>query len=79
MIFVSLFLVFLLRFFGYIFYKFSRHLTRPLGGTKGSKGLVAYAKCNRDNYDSELGSWVSFYFVLLGDEQRIGVGAFVMR
>ena len=43
-----------LRFCGYIFCKPSRDLTRPLGGTKGFKGLVAYAKCNRDSYESEL-------------------------
>ena len=28
--------------------------TRPLGETKLFKGLVAYAKCNRDSYESEL-------------------------
>ena len=56
-IFVSLFFVFFfLRFYGYIFYKPSRDLTRPLRETKGFKGLVAYAKYNRDSYESELGS-----------------------
>jgi len=53
---VSLFLFRFQRFCGYIFCKPSRDLTRPLGGTKGFKGLVAYAKCNRDSYESELDS-----------------------
>ena len=30
-------------------------LSRPLWGTKWINGLVAYAKCNRDSYESELG------------------------
>jgi len=47
--------VFFLRFCGYIFCKASRNLTRPLGGTEWFKGLVAYAKCNCDSYESELG------------------------
>jgi len=42
-------------FCGHIFCKPSRDLTRPLGETKWFKGLVAYAKCNRDSYESELG------------------------
>ena len=63
-----------LRFCGYIFCKPSRDLTRPLGGTKGFKGLVAYAKCNRDSYESELVVYFSFSFILLEDEQKIGVG-----
>ena len=41
-------------------------LTRPHSSTwesKGFKGLVAYAKCNRDSYDSELGfSFLLFSF-----------------
>ena len=48
------------RFCGYIFCKPSRDLTRPLGGTKGFKGLVAYAKCNRDSYESELAVYLVF-------------------
>ena len=46
---------FFLRFCRYIFCKPSRDLTRPLGGTKWFKWLVAYAKYNRDSYESELG------------------------
>jgi len=42
--------------------------------TKGFKGLVAYAKCNRDSYESELVVYFSFSFILLEDEQKIGVG-----
>jgi len=38
----------------YIFCKPSRDLIRPLGGTKWFKGLVAYARCNRDSYEGEL-------------------------
>jgi len=69
---------FFLRFCGYIFYKPSQDLTRPLGGTKGFKGLITYAKCNRDSYESELGLWSSFLFlVLLKDEQKVGMGVFV--
>ena len=33
-----------------------------LGVTKGFKGLVAYAKCNRDSYESELA--VQLVFIL---------------
>ena len=44
----------LLRFCRCIFCKPSRDLTRPLEGTKWFKGLIAYAKCNRDSYESEL-------------------------
>ena len=62
------------RFYGYIFCKPSRDLTHPLEGIKGFKGPVAYVKCNRDFYESELGSYDSFSFVLLEDEQKIGVG-----
>lgn len=73
--FLFLFLCFsFLRFCGYIFCKPSRDLTRPLGVTKGFKGLVAYAKCNRDSYESELVVYFSFPFILLEDEQKIGVG-----
>ena len=73
--FLFLFLCFsFLRFCGYIFCKPSRDLTRPLGVTKGFKGLVAYAKCNRDSYESELVVYFSFSFILLEDEQKIGVG-----
>ena len=68
--------VFFLRFCGYIFYKPSRDLTRPLGGTKWFKGLATYAKCNYDSYDSELAFTVLF-FALLEDEQKLGVGVFV--
>ena len=42
--------------------------------TKGFKGLDAYAKCNHDSYESELGSQARFYWVLLKDEQKQGVG-----
>ena len=42
--------------------------------TKGFKGLVAYAKCNRNFYESELVVDFSFSFILLEDEQKIGVG-----
>ena len=52
---LSIYFVSFLRFYGYIFCKPSRDLTRPLGGTKWFKGLVAYAKCNRDSHESELG------------------------
>ena len=73
--FLFLFLCFsFLRFCGYIFCKPSRDLTRPLGGTKGFKEFVAYAKCNRDSYESELVVYFSFSFILLEDEQKIGVG-----
>jgi len=51
-----------LRFCGYIFDKPARDLTDPLGGTKWFKGLVAYANCNRDSYDSELGFKFLFSF-----------------
>ena len=45
--------------------------------TKGFKGFVAYAKCNRDSYESESGlSSFVFVFVLLEDEKKIGVGVF---
>ena len=54
-----------LRFWVYIFYKHSRDLTRPLGVTKGFKGLVAYTKCNRDSYESELVIYFSFSFGFL--------------
>ena len=43
-------------------------LTRPHSSTwesKGFKGLVAYAKCNRDSYDSELGFSFSYFHFLL--------------
>ena len=43
--------------------------------TKGFKGLIACAKCNRDFYDSEFGFRV--FFVLLEEEQRLGVGVFI--
>ena len=49
-----------LRFCGYIFCKPSRDITRPLRGAKGFKGLVAYAECNRDSYESELVVYFSF-------------------
>jgi len=65
------------RFCRYIFCKPSLDFTRPLGGTKGFKGLAACAKCNRDSYDSELGSYGGFSFVLLEDKKNIGVGVFV--
>jgi len=68
----------LLRFYGYIFCKPSRDLTRPLGETKWFKGVPAYAKCNRDSYESELGLYFSLLFlVLLQDEQEVGVGVFI--
>ena len=38
------------------------------------RGFVADAKCNRDSYKTELDVWFSFYFVLLEDEQKVGVG-----
>ena len=62
------------RFCGSIFYKYSQGLTCPLGVIKGFKGLVAYAKCNCDSYESELVAYFSFSFILLEDEQKIGVG-----
>jgi len=68
--------VFFLRFCAYIFSKPSRNVTRPLGGTKWIKGLVAYAKCNRDSYDSELDLKILF-FALIKDEQSLSVGVFV--
>ncbi|GJT12427.1 BYPASS-related protein [Tanacetum coccineum] len=37
----------------YVPWKPSRDFTRPLGGTKWFKRLVAYAKCNRDSYERE--------------------------
>ena len=44
-------------------------LTRPHSSTwesKGFKVLIAYAKCNRDSYDSELGfSSLIFHFLLI--------------
>jgi len=43
-------------FCGYIFCKSSQDLTHPLGETKRFKALVAYAKYNRDSYESELAS-----------------------
>ena len=50
------------RFYEYIFYKPSRNLTYPFGGTKGFKGLVAYAKCNVGSYESESSSsFIIFY------------------
>jgi len=74
----SFYFVSFLRFCGYIFCEPSRDLTRPLGRTKWFKGLVAYAKCHHDSYESELGLSVSFLFlVLLKNEQKEGVGAFV--
>ena len=57
----------------YIFCKPSRDLTHPLRGTKWFKGLAAYAKCNRDSYDSELDLKILF-FALLEDEQSLSVG-----
>ena len=49
-----------------------------LGGTKWFKGLVAYTKCNRDSYESELGMQSSLLFlVLLEDEQKVSVRVFV--
>ena len=68
--------VFFFRFCGYIFCKPSWDLTRPLAGTKWFKGLVAYAKCNRDSYDSELDFKILF-FALLEDEQSLSMGVFV--
>jgi len=50
-----------------------------LGELRGLKGLVAYAKCNSDSCESELGSKVSFSFVLLEGKRKIGVGVFVRR
>ena len=44
--------------------------------TKGFKGLVACAKCNRDSYDSELDLRILF-FALLEDEQSLSMGVFV--
>ena len=61
------------KFCGYIFSKPSRKLICPLGGTEAFKGLIVYAKCNRDFYESELFLQFS-YFVLLEDEQKLGVG-----
>ena len=55
-------------------------LTRPYSSTwvtKGFKGLVACAKCNRDSYDSELEFIMCFVFALLEDEQSLSVGVFV--
>ena len=55
-------------------------LTRPHSSTwvtKGFKGLVACAKCNRDSYDSELEFIICFVFALLEDEQSLSVGVFV--
>ena len=54
-------------------------LTRPHSSTwvtKGFKGLIVYAKCNRGSYDSELDFRVLF-LVLLEDEQKLVVGVFV--
>jgi len=65
------------RFCVYIFCKPSRDLTRPLGGTKRFKGIVAYATYNCNSCESELGSSISFSFILLEDEEKIGVGVFV--
>jgi len=48
-----------------------------LGETKYFKGLVAYAKCNRDSYESELGIVWLLFLVLLEDEQKVGVGVFL--
>jgi len=45
--------------------------------TRGFKGLIACAKRNRDSYDNELG--FRFFFVLLEDEQKFGVGVFVSK
>ena len=47
-----------------------------LGKPSGLKGLVAYAKCNRDSYDSELDLKILF-FALLEDKQSLSVGVFV--
>jgi len=40
--------------------------------TKGFKGLVVCAKCNRDSYDNEL--VFRGFFVFLEDEQKLGFG-----
>jgi len=71
--FPSYFLSFL-DFVGYLL----QTLTRPYSSTwvtKGFKGLVAHAKYNPDSYESELFSLV-FIFVLLEDEQKVGLGVF---
>ena len=55
-------------------------LTRPQSSTwvtKGFKGLLACAKCNRNSYDSELEFITYFVFALLEDEQSLSVGVFV--
>ena len=75
-LFFFLFFVSFLRFGGYIFCKPSRDLTRPLRGTKWFKGLVAYSKCNRDSYDSELDLKILF-LALPEDEQSLSVGVVV--
>ena len=51
-----------IRLCGYVIWKPSRDLTRPIRATCRFKGLVAYAKCNRDSYESELG----FSFLFFG-------------
>ena len=38
-------------------------LLRPLEGSWGFKGLVAYAKYNRDSYESKLGISFSYFSV----------------
>jgi len=55
---VSLFLfIFLLQdFMVYLLQTHMKPHTSPLGGTKGLKELVVYAKCNRDSCESELDS-----------------------
>ena len=55
-----------------------------LGVTKEFKGLVAYAKCNRDSYKSELGIYFPYFLfvffdsliVLLENEQNLSVVVF---
>jgi len=59
------------RFCRYIIYNSSRDLIRPLERPKGFEWLIAYAKYNHNSYKSELDFNC---FVLLEDEQSLGVG-----
>ena len=62
------------RFYRYIFCKVSRTLPRPLGGTKGFKSLVTYAKCNGHSCESELDPYNSFSLFFSRTDKNLGVG-----
>ena len=64
-------------FCGYIHYRPSRDLTRPLGLPRGLKGLLHMLNAIVTPTKRSIGLLCRFFlFVFLEDEQKIGMGAF---